>query len=51
MAMQLVCRFDFTRRLYFLIRRDTDWHLVHIGGYATRGAGAITMEVSNRVLR
>ena len=22
----------------------TDWHLVHIGGFATRGVGAICME-------
>ncbi|TDL28026.1 FMN-linked oxidoreductase [Rickenella mellea] len=24
----------------------TDWHLVHIGGFATRGAGAVTMEAT-----
>jgi 2,4-dienoyl-CoA reductase-like NADH-dependent reductase (Old Yellow Enzyme family) len=24
----------------------TDWHLVHIGGFATRGAGCITMEAT-----
>lgn len=25
----------------------TDWHLVHIGGYATRGVGAICMEATS----
>jgi len=27
----------------------TDWHLVHIGGFATRGAGAICMEATSVV--
>lgn len=25
----------------------TDWHLVHIGGFATRGVGAICMEATS----
>jgi len=25
----------------------TDWHLVHIGGFATRGAGAICLEATS----
>ncbi|KAN0124667.1 hypothetical protein V8E53_015703 [Lactarius tabidus] len=24
----------------------TDWHLVHIGGFATRGAGGIIMDAT-----
>ncbi|KAI0727803.1 hypothetical protein C8Q72DRAFT_886021 [Fomitopsis betulina] len=27
----------------------TDWHLVHVGGFATRGAGAICMEATSVV--
>ncbi|KIM33887.1 hypothetical protein M408DRAFT_13613 [Serendipita vermifera MAFF 305830] len=26
--------------------KATDWHLVHLGGFATRGAGAITVEAT-----
>ena len=25
----------------------TDWHLVHLGGFATRGAGAIVVEATS----